>query len=162
MINNNWLFGIMISDFIIYNLTILILYGFLTSISVSYYSLPEKFRNVIFLLFCWSYAMPAMIMSNTPLMFFSGFFICGVGIFSDFRISKYDSNMHQVSAALAITFSQLSILLEFNQWQVNIVFLILGGILFALTTKFKQWMTILEIISFLCIAYVLFQSRINT
>lgn len=115
MISNTWLFGVMVSDFVIYNVSILVLYGFLNSISASYYSLPEKWRSIIFLLFCWVYAIPAMILSTTTLMFFAGFFICGVGIFGDFRISKYDSDMHQVSAALAITCSQLSVFFEYHQ-----------------------------------------------
>ena len=140
--------------FVSYNTIIYIKYGQLNSISTSYYSLPVKL-NFLFCLFCWGYAIPAMMLSTTGLMFFSGGFITFVGIASAFRQDDFTANVHQISAAIAITLSQLSILIDYQMWWLNIVFLVIGGALFLFRSKFPSWMYWLEITAFYCIALVL-------
>ena len=152
---NMVLYTIMINVFVGYNLFILIFYGFLSSISVSYYSLPRQW-NWLFMAFCWGYAIPAIMLATTGLMFFSGGFICFVGIASAFRESKFTSDIHQYSAAVAITLSQLSILIDYHLWWVNLFFIVSAVILFLLRNIFRQWMYVLEMIAFACIAYVLY------
>ena len=144
----------MLFVFIGYNVGIAIKYGFLSSMSVSYYSLPRKW-NWLFLAFCWGYAIPALMLATTGLMFFAGGLITFVGIASAFRDSKFTSDIHQYSAAAAITLSQLSIAFDYHLWWLNVVFIVSSLILFLLCNKFRQWMYVLEAIAFACIAYVL-------
>jgi hypothetical protein len=145
----------MFSVFIGYNIFILIKYGFLSSISVSYYSLPKKW-NWLFLAFCWGYSIPALMLATDGFMFFSGGLICFVGIASAFRDDSFTADMHQWSAAVAITLSQLSIILCYHFYWVSIGMLVSALILYLLRNIFTQWMYVLEIIAFVCIGYVLF------
>jgi len=144
----------MILVFVSYNLGIFIKYGQLGSISASYYALPEKL-NFLFCLFCFGYAIPGVMLATTGLMFFGSAFITCVGIASAFRESDFTAGMHQWSAAIAITLTQLSILVDYHMWWVNVIFLVVGGILFLLRNKFYPWMYWLEMTAFVCTAYVL-------
>ena len=145
---------LMISVFVIYNLIILLKYGFLNSISVSYYSLPVKW-NWLFLAFCWLYAIPAIMLATDGFMFFSGGLICWVGIASAFRQDKFTAEMHTRSALAAVVLSQLSILFCYqNYWLIGVMVVCSGG-LFLIRNTFKQWMTVLEWIAFVTVAYTL-------
>ena len=75
-------------------------YGVLPSISHSYYSLPDNLK-FIFTLWSWGYALPAMIVASTPLMFFAGAGICFVGAAAAYR-EKMTETVHIIGAACAI------------------------------------------------------------
>ena len=144
----------MLSVFLIYNLIILLKYGWLNSISVSYYSLPAKW-NFIFTLFCFGYAIPAVIMAKDGFMFFSGCFICFVGIACNFRQDLITADTHNICSFIAILLSQLSILFFYHFWWLNIITVMSTLILYMLRNKFSQWMYVLEWIAFLTVAYTL-------
>jgi hypothetical protein len=59
-------------------------YRVLVSISQSYYRLPKNLQ-ILFTLFCWGFAFPAMIIGSNGLMFFSGGAICFVGAAAAFQ-----------------------------------------------------------------------------
>ena len=106
------------------------------------------------MLFCFGYALPAVVMATDPFMFFSGGFICAVGIASNFR-EYFTSTVHQYSALLAIVFSQISILFYYqNYWLVGIM-VVSAIILYLLRNKFSQWMLILEWVAFITVAITL-------
>jgi hypothetical protein len=109
----------------------------LNSISVSYYSLPEKW-NWLFLAFCWGYAIPAIILSTDGFMFFSGGMICFVGIASAFRLNIFTTNIHQYSALAAVILSQLSILFCYHLYWLNGIMLVLAIALYLLKNRFSQ------------------------
>jgi hypothetical protein len=145
---------LMISVFVIYNLTILLKYGWLNSISASYYSLPVKW-NWLFLAFCWGYAIPAVLMAHDGFIFFAGGMIMFVGIASAFRENSFTANVHQYSSLAAVVLSQLSILFIYhNYWLVGIT-VVSAITLYLLSKKFAQWMYILEWIAFLTVAITL-------
>jgi len=145
---------LMISVFVIYNLTILLKYGWLNSISASYYSLPVK-CNWLFLAFCWGYAIPAIFMAHDGFMFFACGLICFVGIASAFRLDSFTANMHQYSALGAVILSQLSLLFFYHLYYLVIITAVSAVILYLLNKKLPQWMYILEWIAFLTVAIAL-------
>ena len=144
----------MLSVFTLYNIYILCKYGFLSSISVSYYSIPKQW-NWLFLAFCWGYSIPALMLATDGFMFFSGGLICFVGIASAFRDDSFTADMHQYSAAIAITLSQLSIILCYHLYWVSISMLVSAVVLYLLRNVFTQWMYVLEVIAFCTVAYTL-------
>ena len=151
------LYIIMLSVFVGYVSWIWAKYGVLKSISHSYYALPENLR-FLFTLWCWGYAIPAMIVASTPLMFFAGAGICFVGAAAAYR-EKMTETVHIIGAACAILFSQLSIIIDFNMWYVTVAFAAIALPL-ALTRFSKKgicpnrtWWV--EILAFITIALVL-------
>ena len=95
-------------------------YGVLPSISHSYYSLPDN-KKFLFTLWCWGYAIPAMIVGSTPLMFFAGAGIAFVGAAAAYR-EKMTETVHIIGALSGILFSQLSTILDFDLWPITIGF----------------------------------------
>lgn len=147
----------MLSVFTIYVLTIWAKYGVLKSISHSYYALPNNLR-FIFTLWSWGYALPAMIVASTPLMFFAGAGICFVGAAAAYR-EKMTETVHIIGAACAILFSQLSIIIDFHMWYVTVAFAVIALPL-ALTRFSKKGICpnrtwYVEILAFITIALVL-------
>ena len=145
----------MVSVFVIYNLAILFKYGWLNSISASYYSLPVKW-NWLFLAFCWGYAIPAIFLAHDGFLFFSGGFICFVGIASAFRSDTFTANVHQYSSLAAVVLSQLSIMFIYHLYYLNIIMIVSAIVLYLLSKKIAQWMYILEVIAFITVSVVLF------
>lgn len=140
-------------------------YGVLPSISHSYYMLPKNLQ-FLFTLWCWGYAIPAMIVASTPLMFFAGAGIAFVGAAAAYR-EKMTETVHIVGAVSGILFSQLSTIIDFGMWYVTAIYAAIA-IPLALTRliKFKgmeicpnrTWW--IEILAFIAMAFVLGFSRL--
>ena len=127
-----------------------------TSISATFYRWNKKYRKIIFLGFCWGYAIPAIMMAHTGFLFFAGAFLTGVGIASDYRSDSNVSRDHTTAATVAVVLSQLSILFDYHVYWLNITSLSLMVILFLLKNKIRTWMYWAEVIAFLAIDYVLY------
>jgi hypothetical protein len=129
-------------------------YGVLPSISDSYYVLPKNI-NFLFTLFCWGFALPAMIvgidLTDNFLMFLATGGICFVGAAAAFKDN--DKTMHEVSAIAGVIFSQLSIAFDFKMYYVNAFFIIMSLIILLTNIKNKTWW--LELVAFGSICYVL-------
>lgn len=135
-------------------------YGTLKSISHSYYVLPKNLR-FLFTLFCWGYGIPAIIVGSTPLLFFAGAAICFVGAAAAYREDMTEW-VHIISAMLAILFSQLSIIIDFNMPWITIGFAAIA-IPMYLTRFFKVFPNrtwYVEILAFIAIALVLGLNRL--
>jgi len=161
----------MISVFVLYNLFILLKYGWLNSISASYYSLPDEYikikwnnnvvltlpikYNSLFLLFCLGYAIPTLFLVTDGFMFFACGLICFVGIASAFRLDSFTANMHQYSALGAVVLSQLSLIFFYHLYYLVIITAVSAVILYLLNKKLPQWMYILEWIAFWTVAIAL-------
>lgn len=137
-------------------------YGVLPSISHSYYSLPNNLK-FLFTLWCWGYALPAMIVASTPLMFFAGAGICFVGAAAAYR-EKMTETVHIIGAVAGILFSQLSTIIDFDMWYVTAIYAAIALPL-ALTRFSKKnicpnrtWW--IEILAFIAMAFVLGFSRL--
>jgi hypothetical protein len=137
--------------FVSYVSFIFIKYGAQSSISYSYYVLPKKIQ-VLFTLFCWCFAIPAMIVASTPLMFFAGAGITFLGVAAAFK-EEFTYKVHIVGAYGSVILSQLSTIINFHMWPISVVFFTITLLLFLFKVKNKIWWT--EILAFLSICVVL-------
>jgi len=128
------LYLIMLSVFIGYVAWIWKRFGVLPSISDSYYHLPKNLQP-IFTFFCWGFALPAMIIGSSGLMFFAGAGIAFVGAAAAFK-EKMTSTVHVVGAMMGVLLSQLAILVQYHMWPLNIAFLAIA-IPFTITRFIK-------------------------
>lgn len=146
-----------IINFIVMNMTFLsfviyitIKYGILSSISKSYYMLPEKLK-ILFTLFCWGYAIPAIILGSDLLFLVAGAGIVFVGTSPNYRTVGTAGNVHNYAAMVAIISSQLSILFNFGYWQITMLFLTGSLLLTYLPRKYQKnnvwWQEIFAYIS---------------
>ena len=137
----------------------------LHSLSVSAYNLPKKYWifsknwNWTFLIFCWGYAFPMIVYCHTNLMMFSGLCIMCVGLASRFRSNDETSFIHQVFAAIGIILSQISIIVDYHNYWIWILFLISCGYFFSIKNKNPNWMKYLEIVAGALIYLALIISR---
>ncbi len=149
----------MLTVFVAYVSFIWIKYGIQRSISDSWYRLPEK-EKPLFTLFCWGFAIPAIIIGTTLtdnfLMFLAGSGIAFVGAAAAFK-EKMTKTVHMIGAYSGVAFSQLSIAFDFHMYYMNIIFFSIAIILEILgyfkIIKNKIWWQ--EILAFLTIVYVL-------
>ena len=132
-------------------------YGVLQSISQSYYRLPKKMQP-LFTLFCWTFAIPAIIVSSTSLMFLAGAAICFVGAAAAYHDSM-TSEVHAIGARVGVIASQLAVFLNYGMWPLNIAFIVISAALYFYYKKkpnYEQkevWW--IEIVAFLIICLVL-------
>ena len=137
--------------FISYVSFIWIKFGIQKSISESYYVLPEKI-NFLFILFCWLFAFPAMILGNSWLMLAAGGGIVFVGAAAAMHLMP-TRTVHLTGAIGGIIASQLSIYFDFNLLWLNIISLIMAAIV-GLTFK-KYALFCIELVAFLAISIAL-------
>jgi hypothetical protein len=149
------LYVTMLTVFVSYVAYIWAKYGVLKSISQSYYELPEKLRP-LFTFFCWGFALPAIILGSSGLMFLAGSGIAFVGAAAAFQ-EKMTQEVHMVGAGTGVLASQLAIILQYHMWPVSAVFF---GV--SLILLFLGWQKIapkkiwwIEILAFLSICIVL-------
>lgn len=151
MILSTILYLLMQVVFITYVSFIWIKFGIQKSISESYYVLPEKI-NFLFILFCWLFAFPAMILGNSWLMLAAGGGIVFVGAAAAMHLMPTRA-IHLTGAIGGIIASQLSIYFDFNLLWLNVVSLIMAAIV-GLTFK-KYALFCIELVAFLAISIAL-------
>lgn len=152
-------FIIMLTVFVGYVSFIIGKYGILPSISESYYWLPKKL-NFLFTLFCWGFALPAMIvgldLTDNFLMFFAGGGIMFVGAAAAFK-ETMTKKVHFIGAVIGITAAQLSTAFDFHMYYVNVIFIVLAlTILFGKGLgRIKNYVWWIELLAFISMCYVL-------
>ena len=134
------LFIIFISVWLAYNTAIYFRYGLLTSVSASHYALIGENKNFgwIFTACTWAYALPAMVIGQTGLMFFAGGFICFVGVAANYK-SGMDKIWHGRFAIFGVLLSQLSIFFDFGYWWINVGSVAAMIVLWILNHKNKTY-----------------------
>lgn len=143
---------LMVTVFISYVSYIWIKYGVTKSISDSFYYLPAN-RQYLFILFCWLFSVPAIILGDSLIMFLAGSGIAFVGAAAAFKQNKMQHWVHMVGAYSGVTLSQIAIWNNYHLWPINIVFIVLSLILLYLNVKNKIWW--IELLSFGSICYAL-------
>lgn len=168
------LFALMNLVFFSYVFYVWIQHGIKTSISFSYYFLNEKYRDLIFLLFCWGFSIPAMILGESGWLFFAGGLICFVGIASDYAtkelIKVLDPNgntieverttkdlsykIHMMGSYGGVLLSQLAVLFTFGLWQINILFVLftVGAKIFKMPNA-TWWIEVAALLSISGVLY---------
>lgn len=98
--------------FIFYIRFIIKRYGILSSISDSWYKLPES-DNWMFTMFIWGIGIPMLMFATTEniLYFFSGAFISFVGAAREFKDRSADI-IHYIGAAGGIAFALTALVLD--------------------------------------------------
>jgi hypothetical protein len=150
-----WLLMLLI--FTTYVAFIYFLYGVQKSISQSYYCLPAK-SKLLFTLFCWCFAFPAIIVADNLLMFIAGSGICFVGAAASFQ-DKLTRPVHMIGAGIGVVFSQLSIIFDYHLWYISLIFVVTSILLILFRKQVKQhqiWW--IEIVAFLSICLVLWNN----
>ena len=141
----------MITVFISYVLFIWNKYGIQTSISESYYVLPKK-ENFLFVLFCWLFAFPAMILGNSWWMFFAGGGIVWVGANAAMH-QKPTRLIHLIAAISGIILACLAMIFQYNMWYMVAGIATLIPITYLLDKKHLFWW--IEIIIFTAMSIVI-------
>jgi hypothetical protein len=100
-----------------------------------------------------------MIAAGTLMMFLAGIGIILIGITSHYKENIKKSlkrKIHMIGVYISLILSQLSILIDFKMWQINIAFLFFSLIIYLLRKKYiKNYLWWGEILAFISIAYVL-------
>jgi len=148
------LYILMILVFISYVSYIWVKYGVQKSISASYYQLPD-FYKFLFTLFCWGFAVPALVIGNNLLLFVACAGICFVGAAPDFN-SKESDDVHFIAAAFGIATSQIYIYSVLLMPWVSVISGLIFLILYLGRKRFfKNHIWWIEIVAFASICYAL-------
>ena len=145
------MFSVMVAVFVSYVLYIALKFGVQKSISESYYILPKK-QNFLFVLFCWLFAFPAMILGNSYLMFFAGggiVFVGAAAAMHDFPARGW----HLTGAIGGMILGCLAMILQYQMWYM--VAGVAGAILLAYLLDKKHLMWWAEVAIFTAISVVL-------
>ncbi len=139
MILSTILFSVMVAVFLAYVLFIGFKYGVQKSISESYYVLPKKY-NFLFVLFCWLFAFPAMLLGNSYWMFFAGGGIVFVGAAAAMH-SFPTRGWHLGGAIGGMILGCLAMIFQYHMWYM--VAGVVGAVLLAylLDKKHLMWWT---------------------
>jgi hypothetical protein len=144
----------MLFVFLTYVPGVTLAYGFLPSISESYYRLPDKLK-FIFTMFLWGFSFPAIMLGanfHSIYLPLAGGLLCMVGVATSFKV-KLEGYIHAIVAIAAILLSQFSIGYEFHLYYVNILFVLYS--LLVILFKVENRIFWLEIGAFLSISYLL-------
>ena len=148
------LFFFMQIVFIAYVAFIWIKYGIQKSISESYYILPRKL-NPLFTFFCWGFAIPAIILGGSGVMFLAGSGIAFVGAAAAMH-EKMTRKVHLTGAIGGIIASQLAIIFQYDLWWISVIGFALAGIVLLIDKKHAMWWT--ELIAFISIGIAIASS----
>ena len=118
--------------FIGYLVGIRLLYGWLPSISDSFYHLPKRW-NWIFTVFLFTISMLIIFAYPKPLMLGAGLSIILVGAFPLFMDRKYKF-FHFLFAALGIVLGMISLWVDLHLWYMVIAF-----VLACICVKIYKW-----------------------
>lgn len=118
--------------FITYLGVITYLYGWLPSISDSFYKLP-KWANWIFTVFLFTISMLVIFANPTPLMLGAGLSIILVGAFPLFMDRKYKV-FHFLFAIIGIVLGMISLWVDLHLWYMVIAF-----VLACFAIKIYKW-----------------------
>ena len=137
--------------FVAYILFIWIKYGAQKSISESYYVLPKKW-NWLFVMFCWLFAFPVMIIGGSYLMLAVGAGIVFVGAAAAMHTFP-TRTVHLTGAIGGIIASQLAITFQYDMWWLTAISLGLAGLVALLFKKKAMWCV--ELVAFTAISIAL-------
>lgn len=145
------LFVLMVSVFVSYVSFIWGKYGVQTSISESYYTLPEK-QNYLFVLFTFLFAFPAMILGNSWLMYFAGGGIVFVGGNAAMHENPTRA-IHLIAAIGGMILGCIAMIFQYHMWYMVAGIITLMPIAYLLDKKNIMWWS--ELIIFTAISIVL-------
>ena len=137
----------------LYLLYIVYRHGVQVSISATYYKIKHKPLFSFVLMFT---AFPMMILASTSLMVLAGFALFVVATSPAFMRDESVRKVHTYSAFLAIVFTTLSIIIDFDMWYMTLPLVVfaIAIALKAIKIGYRIWW--MEIVAFIQIYSVLF------
>jgi len=140
------LFYVAIAIFLRYIIFIWTQYGVLSSISESYYRLPQELK-ILFTIFCWGFAIPVMIMGSSVLTFLAGSAICFVGAAAAFK-EKLTSTVHEIGAYVGVILAQVALVVDMQLWWLSAIFFVTSLFLTIWKNKVKHPIWWIELTAF--------------
>lgn len=122
------LLAVSFSIFTGYVLGILISFGFLKSLSASYYAL-QKENKWLFTIALWGFAFPLILVAETPLMFLAGVGICFTGAAPAFK-ETLTSTVHNVGAFTGVIAGYLNMVIYYDMYIFSSITFVLIAIIF--------------------------------
>jgi hypothetical protein len=145
------LFFLMVSVFLSYVIGIWTKFGIQKSISESYYALPKKW-NWLFVIFCWGFIFPAMIIGASYWMLAAGAGIVLVGAAA--AMHTFPTRFWHLTGAIGgIVASQAAIIFQYDMWWLSVASFALAGLVALLFKKYAMWCV--ELVAFVAITIVL-------
>lgn len=141
----------MITVFFAYVIFIWSKYGVQKSISESYYVLPKKW-NWLFVMFCWLFTFPAMILGASYWMLFAGAGIVFVGAAAAMHTFP-TRTVHLAGAIGGMIIACLAIIIQYHMWYMVVGISALALLAMLLDKKHVMWWT--ELIIFTAISIVI-------
>lgn len=133
--------------FFAYLTIITLFYGWLPSISQSFYELKKNRLAFVFTLFLFSLSMLIIFIAKTRLMAAAGFCIIGVSIFPYFLKQKWQ---HYLCAFSGIILGMISLVIDFKQPLVVIFGAFIVALLYYLKVKnMFFWIEVVSLITIL-------------
>jgi hypothetical protein len=99
--------------FVIYLVTVYLLYGMTKSVSATYYELRYKW---VFTMVLWGFSIPLIIAASQPLIFLSGAAICFTGAAPGVD-EKMERNWHIGSSVAGIIIGLLALWIHYGYWE---------------------------------------------
>lgn len=137
----------------LYFLYIVYRHGVQVSLSATYYKIKHKPIFSFVLMFT---AFPMMILASTGLMFFAGAALIFVSASPAFMRDESVRKVHTYSAFLAIVFSTLSIIIDFDMWYMTLPLVIFAIAISLKAIKVANRIWWMEIVAFIQIYITLF------
>jgi len=141
----------MVTVFLAYVIFIWSKFGVQKSVSESYYVLPKKW-NWLFVMFCWLFAFPGMILGSSYWMLFAAGGIVFVGAAAAMHTFPTRA-VHLAGAIGGMILGCLAIIFQYHMWYVVPIILALALFALLLDKKHAMWWT--EIIIFAAISTVI-------
>jgi hypothetical protein len=136
-------------------------FGVLTSISESYYQLPENLKW-LFTLVTWGYSIPLMIVGSTGLAFFAGAFVCFVGAAPGFKTSLPDleNKVHVIGATGGICLAMAFIWFNLHLYPVPIIMILFTLYATSKWNKIPNHTWWIEVLAFVLMVFSLAITRL--
>jgi hypothetical protein len=131
--------------------------GILKSVSDSYYKVKQP---ILFILTMMLFPIPMMIVGSTPLMFFSGAFICFVGAAPGITRLEMEERVHVIGATGGIILGTASIWIDLHLWYFAIANALFAIYCSSKFNKIKNHTWWVEIVAFLFMFTTLFIRRV--
>jgi hypothetical protein len=120
-------------------------YGILSSISASFYKLPQN-RRLLFTFALWGFSFPVIIYAglvDSPLLFLAGSSIAFTGSAAAYNRSKLDLTVHIVSAQAGVIAGAVHNIVYLHDYYIAVAVAIIALIIYKKVDKYVWWVEVL-------------------
>ena len=120
-------------------------YGILSSISASFYKLPQN-KRLLFTFALWGFSFPVIIYAglvDSPLLFLAGASIAFTGAAAAYNRSKLDLTVHIVSAQAGVIAGVAHNIVYLHDYYIAVAVAIIALIIYKKVDKYVWWVEVL-------------------